>query len=167
MTRLCAWCQAAAPSTSPVLDTESTTTHLLCPACSDDLRRHHGTEILARVEEMHHAAVAVDAEIRIRAANQPACDLLQADWVSLLGRRLCDVFGCRQEHDLGTDSTAAPTSQCPVHCLVTRTLQMGTIGTIALPANDSRAPSLAAHLITSLLAGEVVALRIDPLADTA
>jgi len=166
MTHLCAWCQIA-PATSAVVDTEGGATHPLCPACHEGLRHHQGTEILARVEEMHHAAVAVDAETRIRAANQPACDLLRADWVSLLGRRLCDVLGCTQEHDTGSEGSEPASSPCPIHCLVTRTFQMGTIGATALPANGSRTPSLAAHLITSLRAGEVVALRIDPLADTA
>lgn len=170
MSPLCAWCQLDAPRASPVVDTEGTTTHLLCPACQDEIRHHQGTGILARVEEMRHAALAVDSELRIRAANQAACDLLGAEWVALLGQPLCDVLGCQREHAPVSSDRDAPSSGCAVHCLVVRTFQMGTIGATALPAPamaSSSHPTSAAHLITSLRAGEVVALRIDRLADTA
>jgi len=170
MSPLCAWCRADSPSTELTADTEGTTPHLLCPACLEDLGRLHGMGILARVEELHHAAVVVDQELRIRAANGPACALLRADWVSLLGQQLCAVLGCRRAHGPDPRDPEGPTPRCAVHGLVIRTFQMGTVGATALPAlcpTASGTPSSAAHLITALRAGEVVALRIERLADTA
>ncbi|MFN7956844.1 MAG: hypothetical protein U0P46_00725 [Holophagaceae bacterium] len=92
MTHLRAWCQ------TPLPGPESIATHGLCPACRLAFEHQRGTEVLAWVEEAPHPAVAVDREVRIRAANQAACDLLQADWVTLLGQPLSEALGSSPPH---------------------------------------------------------------------
>lgn len=159
MTHLCAWCQHPLPP--PQADPQSAATHGLCPACLHAFEQQRGTEVLAWVEEVAHPAVAVDREVRIRAANQAACDLLRADWIALLGRTLCEALGCGTDHP-----RREGTSQCAVHCLVDRTFLLGTTGAAVLPAppeGEDPVP-FAGHLVTSLRAGDVVALRLDPLA---
>lgn len=163
MTHLCAWCQLPAPI--PLGGVEAAATHGLCPTCLLAFERQQGTEVLAWIEEVSHPAVVVDQEVRIRAANQPACDLLHTDWVALLGRPLCEVLGCEASHALRGGE-----SRCAVHSLVDRTFLLGTSGATALAAvrEDSDPPGLfAGHLITSLRAGEVVALRLDRLVPSA
>ncbi|MCE1204056.1 MAG: hypothetical protein LWW79_05560 [Holophagaceae bacterium] len=124
MTHLCAWCQLPTPLDGP----EAAAAQGLCPACLEAVARQQGTEILAWIEEVPHPAVAVDQEVRIRAANQPACELLQTDWVALLGRPLCEVLGCEVSH-----ACRAPESRGATHCLVDRTsLRAGEVVALRL-----------------------------------
>lgn len=165
MTHLCAWCQLPTPAPVPLDGPDTAATHGVCPACLQAFERQRGTEVLAWIEEVSHPAVVVDQEVRIRAANQPACDLLRMDWVALLGRPLCEVLGCEAGH-----APRGGQSRCAVHCLVDRTFLLGTGGATALATaktcSGTEGP-FCGHLITSLRAGGEVALRIDRLADTA
>jgi hypothetical protein len=169
MMHLCAWCQAPV-SHGFAGDSEAAVLSGLCPTCFQAFERQRGTEVLAWVEEVAHPTVVVDQEVRIRAANQPACDLLQADWVALLGRPLCEVLGCGASHPARGEEPETVHPRCAVHSLVDRTFLLGSSGATALAGSrdggDPTAP-YAGHLITSLRVGEAVALRLDPLMQSA
>ena len=167
---LCAWCHLLTPAPVPLGGPGLAACLGLCRPCLQALERQRGTEVLAWIEEVSHPAVVVDQEVRIRAANQPACDLLQTDWVALVGRSLCQVLGCEASHPPRGREPDTVHSRCAVHSLVDRTFLLGFSGATALPASRAGrelAPPFAGHLITSLRAGEAVALRLDPLVQSA
>jgi PAS domain-containing protein len=169
MKHVCAWCKADIRRVPATRHGAETASHGICESCLMELERHQGTEILALVEAMPQAAIAVDGAGRIRAANRSACELLRATWVSLLGRRFNAILGCDHASDRGEGRGSLLCPGCEIQRLVVRTFESGTPGAVALPTLDARdpnPPSSAAHLVTTLRAGEVVALRIDPLVNT-
>ena len=88
MRDVCAWCQAETrrpPATHP---REEHNNHGICEACCLDFKDRVGMDLLALIEELPYGAIAVDTDLRVRGANQQACDLFQDEWVSLLGRPL-------------------------------------------------------------------------------
>jgi hypothetical protein len=164
MKHLCAWCQADIRTSLVPSHIDDSTSHGICGGCLGDLERRQGNELLALVEEWPHAAVAVDAELRIRAANQLACDLFQDEWASLLGRRVGELLGCEHEQESTDRGKAFLCPGCELHGILRHTLETGFGGFTTVPAiplEDPPQPIAVSHQITTLRVGDMVALRFD------
>jgi len=164
MRHLCAWCQADIRTIPAAKHAEAATSHGICETCLGELERRQGTQLFALVEELPHAALAVDADLRIRAVNQRACDLFQDEWASLLGHRLGEILGCGHGPEVGWEHPICP--GCQLHGFVLHTLHTGKSGVTTMPGPDARSlqvPASRAHRATSLRVGDMVALRLDPL----
>ncbi len=170
MSRLCVWCrQPWQVNAHPNPDCRGADQGV-CPRCRGRFELKPGTQVLANLRDLPQPVLAVDERLRILAANGPACGLFGCDEQALQGRPLCDLL-CPIPGSLRKGFHPAATCRgCPVHSLVNRTFEAGASGATALPARPAPGglgPGVAPLLVTSLWAGAAVALRIDPLADTA
>lgn len=170
MNRLCVWCRHPwQVDAHPAPDCPGAEQGV-CPGCRPGFASDSGTRALANVRDLPQPALAVDEEIRILAANRSACDLFGCDWPALRGRPLCDLLCPNPDSPRSTRLSLTECQDCPVHSLVNRTFEAEASGATALPARPALrglGPGFSPQLVTSLWAGGVVALRIDPLADTA
>lgn len=162
MTFLCAWCQARVHRI-PAVDL---THHSLCGDCRADFEQCQGIELLALVEDLPYGAIAIDSDLRVRAANQQACDLFQDTWVSLLGRPLGETFGCEHLNMLeeGPEDPICP--GCALLRVVDYSFQTGLGGFTIVPGLGRKPLSshgTPIHWISTLRVGDMVALRIDTL----
>ncbi|GLH74543.1 hypothetical protein GETHLI_30450 [Geothrix limicola] len=169
MKHICAWCNAELGELSTLRHPQDSTSHGICLTCLRDLERGQGMELLALVEELPHVLLAIDQDLRIRAANQLACDLLHAEWAWLLGRRLDDVIDCERVHEPDESPDLRPCSKCGLQRLVMHTLQSGKSGSVSMTRLETRSPHalpVTTHRAISLRVGDLVALRIDPVHHT-
>jgi len=161
---VCAWCHADIRQIFTVDSVNPGTSHGICQACLRDFERRQSLDLLALVEELPHPALAVDADLRIQAANQLVCSLFRRDWVSLMGHRLGSFLGCTNGEPEGDCDVDPLCPGCALHLLVRHTFQSGKSGITALSSLPGKKPHpLTNHRVTTLRVGDLVALRIDPL----
>lgn len=142
--------------------------HGFCLPCLGTLESHHGCELLALVEEVPHGAILVDSGFRIRAANDPACNLLRATWVALIGHQLREFISCDHPQDLAPWYGDHASPRRVVHPLLERKIQHREEGTVIRPCREVTAPnppSEASLRVTSLSVGDFVLVRLDPKAE--
>lgn len=142
----------------------------VCPRCRGRFGLEHGTQILTNLPDLSQPVLAVDDHLLILAANRPACGFFGCDETAIQGHPLCDLLCPLPGSPRKGIHPTATCRGCPVRSLVNRTFEAGSSGSTALSArfaSGGLGPGVAPLLVTSLWAGAAVALRIDPLADTA
>ena len=162
---VCAWCESELKPPGCEVPGEGPTSHGICEACAKILLQCDGIPLQSFIEEIAVPILLVDGDVRVKALNQAARDILGKPADHAVGKVGGSVFNCGFSRLPGGCGQTIHCSGCAIRNAVIRTYETGE-PQIDVPATLTRPADSAVEAplhITTFKAGDVVALRIEGL----
>lgn len=164
--RVCAWCDKYLGEAKGNFDARHPVTHGICPPCRDRLCASTTLPLESLLNRLDVPVVCVDAEGRVRAANQLARGRLHAGDRELDGAKWGDVIDCVNASKPGGCGHTMQCKTCAVRKSVEHTYSTGEslAGVPAFPEIQvGQTVRVMRYRISTEKAGDKVVLRIEDL----